>query len=69
MGNPSDGFNGKTLSFLIQNFCAEVVMVEKPSAEGIELVDMLQLAGLDSLSNHSTKIVRYSTRFDVTITA
>ena len=59
MGNPSDGFHGKTVSFLIRNFSAEVVMVERPSAEGIQLVDSLELAGLDSLADHSTKIVRY----------
>ena len=26
MGNPSDGFQGKTLSFLLKNFQAEVIL-------------------------------------------
>ena len=59
MGNPSDGFHGKTVSFLIRNFSAEVVVVERPLADGIQLVESLDLAGLDSLTDHSTKIVRY----------
>ena len=59
MGNPSDGYSGKTVSFLVQNFFAEVVMLERSLAEGIELVDTLQLAGLDSLVDHSIKIVRF----------
>ena len=28
MGNPSDGFNGKTISLSIANFWAEVVVIE-----------------------------------------
>ena len=28
MGNPSDGFHGKTLSFLLHNFYAKVVLEE-----------------------------------------
>lgn len=28
MGNPSDGFNGKTIAMTISNFWAEVVLVE-----------------------------------------
>ena len=31
MGNPSDGFNGKTISFLIKNFEASVTVVPSPS--------------------------------------
>lgn len=37
MGNPSDGFEGKTLSFLISNFSA-VVNVEEKSGGGLEIV-------------------------------
>ena len=28
MGNPSDGFNGKTIAMTISNFWAEVTLVE-----------------------------------------
>lgn len=30
MGNPSDGFFGKTISACIRNFCAQVVLIESP---------------------------------------
>lgn len=36
MGNPSDGFEGRTLSFLIKNFCATVTIRENiPDSSGI----------------------------------
>ena len=28
IGNPSDGYFGKTISFIIRNFCAEVTLEE-----------------------------------------
>ncbi|MCB0184719.1 MAG: hypothetical protein KDE31_10655, partial [Caldilineaceae bacterium] len=28
LGNPSDGYNGKTISFIVRNFWAEVVLYE-----------------------------------------
>src|SRR5512135_2379774 len=28
LGNPSDGYNGKTISIIVRNFCAEVVLYE-----------------------------------------
>lgn len=33
IGNPSDGYNGKTIAFLIRNFSAEVVLWESPELE------------------------------------
>lgn len=33
LGNPSDGYNGKTISFIIRNFSAEVVLYEWTSTE------------------------------------
>ena len=36
IGNPSDGFQGKTLSFLIKNFCATVVIESNPTIEIVE---------------------------------
>ncbi|REL24641.1 GHMP kinase [Rhodohalobacter sp. SW132] len=33
LGNPSDGYHGKTISFIVQNFSAEVVLYEWDSVE------------------------------------
>ncbi|MCG3161704.1 MAG: hypothetical protein JMDDDDMK_02911 [Acidobacteria bacterium] len=35
VGNPSDGYNGKTISLIVKNFCAEVVIYEWPEMEVI----------------------------------
>src|SRR5262245_2169266 len=35
VGNPSDGYHGKTISLIVRNFCAEVVLYEW---EDVELV-------------------------------
>jgi hypothetical protein len=52
MGNPSDGFNGRTLSFLIDNFCAQVDIIEH-AHKNIEIcinheLDPLSFDSLDS---------------------
>jgi glucuronokinase len=33
IGNPSDGYFGKTISFAFSNFCAEVILYETPELE------------------------------------
>lgn len=33
IGNPSDGYNGKTISIIVRNFCAEVVLYEWEDVE------------------------------------
>ena len=33
IGNPSDGFFGKTISFAFKNFCAQVVLYESPELQ------------------------------------
>jgi glucuronokinase len=33
LGNPSDGYNGKTISFIVRNFYAEVVLYEWDSVD------------------------------------
>lgn len=33
IGNPSDGYYGKTISFIVKNFAAEVVLYETPELE------------------------------------
>ena len=33
VGNPSDGYNGKTIAFVFDNYCAEVELYETPELE------------------------------------
>ena len=33
IGNPSDGYFGKTIAFCFRNFCAEVVLYQTPELE------------------------------------
>ncbi len=33
VGNPSDGYNGKTIAFVFDNYCAEVQLYETPELE------------------------------------
>jgi len=63
MGNPSDGFKGKTLSFLLENFKATVHITEKPDDSRIELAEPVFFDSLDSLFTHSQKIVSLLMRF------
>jgi hypothetical protein len=46
MGNPSDGFNGKTLSFLIRNFAATVLIMKRNDKE-IILKENTSFLGID----------------------
>ena len=39
LGNPSDGYNGKTISFIVRNFGAEVVLYEWDSLDILLSVD------------------------------
>ncbi len=39
LGNPSDGYNGKTISIIVRNFWAEVVMYEWESVEIVQSKD------------------------------
>eukprot|EP01038_Epipyxis_sp_PR26KG_P005864 gene5864-8088_t len=59
MGNPSDGFQGKTLSFLIDNFYAEVTIEYNNTSSLVEIIphpiyDPLSFSSLDSLQLYST---------------
>lgn len=63
MGNPSDGFNGKTLSFLISNFYAEVKLIPNNISNTIQLLpnpisDRFEYNNLESLLSH-TKVNGY----------
>ena len=33
VGNPSDGYHGKTIAFVFDNYCAEVLLYETPELE------------------------------------
>lgn len=51
IGNPSDGYFGKTISFTFENFCAEVVLEE---AEQLEIIpnarDQFTYSGISQLA-------------------
>lgn len=58
MGNPSDGFAGKTVSFLISNFSAEVCITDSGNTE-VELVrhvklDATEYSDISDLQRQST---------------
>lgn len=53
IGNPSDGFHGKTVSFLINNFRATVHITENNS-KTIEIIETTKYADLKELQDHST---------------
>lgn len=57
LGNPSDGFKGKTISFLIGNFKATACIVAQHIEEGIEISEPVYFDNLGSLCAHSQKIV------------
>jgi hypothetical protein len=58
MGNPSDGFKGKTLSFLIENFKATVHISARSVEHGVEIAEPVMFSDMDHLVEHSQKIVR-----------
>jgi len=50
LGNPSDGFYGKTISFIIRNFAAEVTLYESPELEILDSdEDRSRFESLDDL--------------------
>ncbi len=55
MGNPTDNFHGKTISFLIENFAAIAHIEEQ---EGIELVDPCKFHDWKHLCKQSDMMVR-----------
>ena len=57
MGNPSDGFQGKTISFLIDNFSACVTIEEYPWEKGICIQESATFATADALVSHSQLMV------------
>ncbi len=52
VGNPSDGYFGKTISFAFSNFCAKIVLYESPELEILpSQKDHSQFAGITELAN------------------
>jgi len=50
VGNPSDGYHGKTIAFTFRNFCAEVTLYESPEIEFRQSnQDMAVFGSLDEL--------------------
>lgn len=51
VGNPSDGFGGRTISIIVRNFCAKVVLYEWPEIEILlSQDDRSRFPSLDELS-------------------
>jgi len=64
LGNPSDGFGGKTLSFTLDNFYA-AVKLERIDGSGIEIVpnptlDLTTFSCLHTLSTYTSINVSYN---------
>ncbi len=51
IGNPSDGYFGKTIAFVFKNFCAEVQLYQTPELEvKPQRLDVAQFDSIDSLA-------------------
>ncbi len=59
MGNPSDGFEGKTMSFLLENFAATVRIEEQDLSKGIDIHDSAIFSDATSLIHQSINIVSF----------
>ena len=67
MGNPSDGFQGKTLSFTLNNFYASVTLEKLPDSEMVEIIpnpalDITAFDTVHDLGKHTSVNVRKSYR-------
>ncbi|HPD15485.1 MAG TPA: GHMP kinase [Planctomycetota bacterium] len=59
LGNPSDGYYGKTIAFIIRNFTAEVTLWESPELEILDSdEDRSRFRSLDDLV-HQTRLYGY----------
>ncbi len=59
LGNPSDGYYGKTIAFIIRNFTAEVTLWESPELEVLDSEeDRSRFRSLDDLV-HQTRLYGY----------
>ncbi|MCP3967858.1 MAG: GHMP kinase [Lentisphaerae bacterium] len=51
IGNPSDGYYGKTIAFVFSNYCAEVVLYESPELDLLpSLRDHTRFKGIEHLA-------------------
>ena len=67
MGNPSDGFGGKTLSFLLGNFGSTVHIERRPRGTGVEITEPVFFDSLNHLVSHSEKIVSHRHSYQCSI--
>ena len=52
IGNPSDGYFGKTISFTVRNFASKVVLYESPFLEiKLHKNDKLSFSSIDELTD------------------
>ncbi len=49
IGNPSDGYFGKTIAFTIRNYSASIILYESPEIEILPIDDRSRFADLDEL--------------------
>lgn len=57
MGNPSDGFNGKTIAMSISNFWAEVTLVESQTLVTQFLISTYPEAKTLQLGTYCAKVM------------
>ena len=62
LGNPSDGYNGKTISIIVRNFWAEVVLYEWDSVDIVDRKLHLHLSDLE-IRNRLAKWKRPAPKF------
>lgn len=56
IGNPSDGYNGKTIAFLVKNFAAQVTLWESPKLEiQLSQQDLCKFKGIEELVEDTKK--------------
>jgi glucuronokinase len=52
IGNPSDGYYGKTIAFVFKNFCAKVILYQTPELDIIpEILDVDRFKNIEELSS------------------
>ena len=57
IGNPSDGYFGKTIAFVFRNYCAEVTLYESPSLE--ILPSVLDYNTYDNMADLASSITKF----------
>ena len=63
IGNPSDGYFGKTIAFMFRNYCAEVTLYESPCLEILPSVRTCRQSQYGELQQHPPTACASSLRF------